>query len=138
MKTFQLVREGTCRAGLDPKEIVNYKNGLKLRQFENRENLFGELAGRTVGNVYGAGMGGQYGLELGFDSLLRGNPGREQRTRGGSHWVYVTVEKPREGMDVHTTRDMHLQDICDKALRARCVEAEACLGVVVMLGGGNV
>ena len=76
LKTFPLFREGTFRAGLDPNEIVNYKNGLKLRQFENRENLFGELSGRTVGNVYGAGMGGQEGLELGFYSLSRVNPGR--------------------------------------------------------------
>ncbi len=133
LKTFPLFRDGRFRAGLDPNEMVNYRNGLKLRQLENRENLFGNLAGRTIGNVYGAGMGGQYGLELGYDSLLKGIPGVEQRTRVGNNWIYVTLQKPIDGYDVVTTLDMKMQDVADKALRDMLTQIDAAMGCVVLM-----
>lgn len=121
VKSFPLFRLG------------RYKSGLFTREYTNRENLYGDLCARTIGNVYGAGQGGQYGLELKYDSILRGKPGVEKGTRAGTSWVYEILQQPEDGMDLVTTIDVVLQDICDKALRDELVRYDAARGCVVLM-----
>ena len=49
IKTFPLFRAG------------KYKSGFFAEEFSNRENLYGSLANRTIGDIYGSGGRGQYG-----------------------------------------------------------------------------
>jgi len=58
-------------------------------------------------------------LELKYDSLLRGIPGVKNRQKIQGKWMDV-VEIPAEaGCDVVTTLDASIQDITEKALRAK-------------------
>ena len=93
------------------------KSGLIEREYVKRIKPFGSLASRTIGNIYGEGdKGGQFGLELAYDSLLRGKPGLAKCELLGSRWVYVPVVEPQDGLDVTTTLDIEMQDIAERAL----------------------
>lgn len=110
------------------------KSGLIEREYVKRIKPFGSLASRTIGNIYGEGdKGGQFGLELAYDSLLRGKPGLAKCELLGSRWVYVPVVEPQDGLDVTTTLDIEMQDIAERALVDKLVEIDAASGCVLLM-----
>lgn len=113
--------------------LGRYKSGLMEEEYANRENLYGTLAARTIGDIYGSGQGGQYGLELYYDSLLAGRPGSERGVRAGRSWVYVPIEEPVDGCDIVTTIDVDMQDICETALREKLIQIGAKNGCLVLM-----
>ena len=113
--------------------LGKFKSGLMLEEYANRENLYGTLAARTVGDIYGSGQGGQYGLELRYDSVLSGLSGMERGIRAGRSWVYIPIEDPVDGADLHTTLDIDMQDICDAALRKKLEQIGAKMGCLVLM-----
>ncbi len=121
VRKFPLIKQG------------RYRSGFMTREFANRENLYGSLCARTVGNVYGAGQGGQYGLELAYDSVLCGKAGVSRGIRVGTGWLYETIEEPVEGSDLVTTIDIELQDICDQTLRSMLVKTDADRGCLILM-----
>ncbi len=79
-----------------------------------RQKPFGTLASRTIGDIYGeieAGgvTKGKNGLELQYDSLLRGEPGVSSVRRVGGGWTNVVEIEPVDGMDIRTTIDINIQ-----------------------------
>lgn len=122
IKKFPLFRSGRNKSGLIEREYVK------------RIKPFGSLASRTIGNIYGEGdKGGQFGLELAYDSLLRGKPGLAKCELLGSRWVYVPVLEPQDGLDVTTTLDIEMQDIAERALVDKLVEIDAASGCVLLM-----
>ncbi|MCB9071286.1 MAG: transpeptidase family protein [Prevotellaceae bacterium] len=110
------------------------KSGLIEREYVKRIKPFGSLASRTIGNIYGEGdKGGQFGLELAYDSLLRGKPGVAKCELLGNRWVYVPVVEPQDGLDVTTTLDIEMQDIAERALVDKLVEIDAASGCVLLM-----
>ena len=100
--------------------LGRYKSGLFAEESFNRENLFGSLANRTLGDVYASDGRGQYGLELRFDSLLAGEKGRARgHLVGNGRWVFVDEKPSKRGCDIHTTIDVEMQDICETVLREK-------------------
>ncbi|MFI3296757.1 MAG: penicillin-binding protein [bacterium] len=97
--------------------LGQYKSGLFAQEYVKRENLYGDLAKRTVGELYGSSGKGQYGLELYYDSILSGKPGVERGSRIGNKWIYLTETEAENGYDLVTTIDIDLQDICESVLR---------------------
>lgn len=122
VKQFPLFRLGRNRSGL-----------IDDVEFANRENLYGSMAARTIGNVYGSSGSGQYGLELYYDSLLSGVPGIERGVRAGRTWVYVPEKEAVNGCDIITTLDVDIQDICEVALRNKLTQIEAENGCLVLM-----
>ncbi|MGM9806101.1 MAG: penicillin-binding protein [Candidatus Aphodosoma sp.] len=122
VKQFPLFRLGRNKSGL-----------IDDVEFANRENLYGSMAARTIGNVYGSSGSGQYGLELYYDSLLSGVPGVERGVRAGRTWVYVPEKEALDGCDIVTTIDVDIQDICEVALRNKLIQIEAENGCLVMM-----
>lgn len=121
VKKFPLFRDGRYESGFIPEEM------------SNRENLYGNLAGRTIGDIYGDGRGGQYGIELYYDSLLAGTPGEERGVRVGRKWVYVPVIAPELGCDIVTTIDVEMQDVCEKILKKKLEQIQAEYGCLVLM-----
>lgn len=109
------------------------KSGLYYEEFANRENLYGTLAARTVGDIYGDGRGGQYGLELYYDSLLSGRPGTEHGLKVGNRWVYVPEVEPEAGCNITTTLDIEIQDICETALRENLTRFNSKNGCLILM-----
>ena len=127
---------------VDLKEIRTYpfwnqrsnRSGLIAEVRNARKKPFGNLATRTVGNVYkDLDKGGASGLELKYDSLLRGIPGVKFRQKIQGKWMDV-VEKPAQaGWDIVTTLDAEIQDITERALREKLIETEAESGTAIIM-----
>ena len=109
-------------------------NGLYEKELLQREKPFGSLASRTIGDVYAdKGKGGKYGLELEFDSLLRGVPGKGIRRRIRGYNVVEKLKDPKDGCDIVTTIDVKTQDIVERVLREQLQTLDAEMGLVVLM-----
>ncbi len=110
-----------------------YKSGLCTEERNNRNKPFGSLAKRTLGEMYGAKDSARSGLELAYDSLLRGVPGKEHHKKVLSKYLSIIDQEPVDGYDLVSTLDVGMQDICESALREKLIELEASMGVVILM-----
>jgi len=137
----------------DLKEIRKYpflnrgrnKSGFYTKEMVQRQKPFGTLASRTVGDIYGeievSGITkGKNGLELQYDSLLRGESGLSSVRRVGGGWTNVTEIEPVDGMDIRTTIDINIQDITEKSLvdMLKSIDAESGTAVVMEVSTGEI
>lgn len=125
--------------------LSRYKNGFYTKEMVQRQKPFGTLASRTIGDIYGeieAGgtTKGKNGLELQYDSLLRGQAGLSSVRRVGGGWTNVIEVEPVDGLDVRTTIDINIQDITEKSLvdELRAIDAESGTAVVMEVATGEV
>lgn len=125
--------------------LSRYKSGFYTKEMVQRQKPFGTLASRTIGDIYGeieaAGVTkGKNGLELQYDSLLRGEPGMSSVQRVGGGWTNVVEVEPVDGMDIRTTIDINIQDITEKSLvdMLKKIDAESGTAVVMEVSTGEV
>lgn len=129
---FPYFRRGRNRSGFYTKEIVI------------RQKLFGSLASRTIGDIwtefYGGYSKGRHGLELQYDSLLRGDTGLRTLVKVGMGWTNVIVEEPVSGYDIYTTIDVQMQDFTENALldKLKATDAESGTAVVMNVQTGEI
>ncbi|NLJ01499.1 MAG: penicillin-binding protein 2, partial [Bacteroidales bacterium] len=110
------------------------RSGLIAEERNARKKPFGNLANRTVGSVYkDLDKGGASGLELKYDSLLRGVPGVKFRQKIQGKWMDVVETPAKEGWDIVTTIDAEIQDITERALREKLIETEAESGTAIIM-----
>lgn len=110
-----------------------YQSGLSIEERNNRNKPFGSLAKRTLGEMYGAKDSARSGLELAYDSLLRGVPGKKHHKKVLSKYLDIIDQEPVDGYDLVSTIDVSMQDICESALRQKMQELSASMGVVVLM-----
>ncbi|MCH5176436.1 MAG: transpeptidase family protein [Prevotellaceae bacterium] len=123
------------------------RSGLIPEERNNRKKPFGLLANKVLGSLYGSnaqkaeGKDGEtndsitaiYGLELAYDSVLRGRDGVSLLRRVRSHNVEIVEREPMNGDDLVSTIDVTLQDVCESALRKKLIDTDAEFGVVILL-----
>lgn len=109
------------------------RSGMVVELRNNRKKPFGSLAKRTLGEMFGAKDSARSGLELAYDSLLRGEPGKKHKKKVLSKFVSVIDKEPVDGYDLVSTIDVNIQDICESALREKLHELDAKMGVVVLM-----
>ncbi len=110
------------------------RSGLLTEEKTMRMKPFGRLAGRTVGSIYkDIDAGGASGLELKYDSILKGVPGLKTRQRVQGRWIDVVLEEPIDGWDIKTSLDVDIQDMSEKALYNKLVETRAESGVAIVM-----
>ena len=133
IRTFPLFKLGRNRSGLIATEYIR------------REKPFGSLASRTIGDTYGeieqGGLSrGRNGLELQYDSLLRGEAGLSSVRRLGGGWTNVVEIEATPGMDIRTTIDIDIQDITEKSLvdMLKSIDAESGTAVVMEVKTGEI
>lgn len=108
--------------------------GLHVTVYNRRQKPFGSLASRTLGSVYSdQNMGAKNGLELSFDSVLRGRNGVTHRQKVMNKFLNIVDVPPEDGSDVITTIDVDMQDICEKALVDELKQINASMGVAVLM-----
>ena len=114
--------------------LSKYKSGLTADDFYRRKRPFGSLAGGMLGTIYPeAEKGGRTGLELAYDSILRGENGVYHRQKVKNKYLNV-VDKPAvNGADLITTIDVSIQDIAEKALVDKLQEIGGYQGVVIIM-----
>ena len=114
--------------------LNKYKGGFHEQIYNQREKPFGSLASRTLGGIYAdTAKGAINGIELAFDSVLRGRDGIIHRQKVTNQWLDITDIAPIDGCDVITTIDVDMQDICEKALVDKLIEINANEGVTVLM-----
>lgn len=111
-----------------------YKGGFKGLAFNQRKKPFGSLGSRTLGDVYAdTAKGAKNGIELAFDTLLKGRDGVTHRQKVMNKYLNIVDKAPVDGCDLITTLDVGMQDICEKALVDKLKELNASVGVVVLM-----
>jgi cell division protein FtsI (penicillin-binding protein 3) len=95
------------------------KGGFHAEKFEARRRPFGSLAERTIGDIRSFEGGkdtARFGIELSYDSILRGKYGIERKEKVLNKKVSFTVKPPVDGADIVTTIDVGMQDLQSKLL----------------------
>jgi len=127
---------------LDLKEIYKfplfskgqYKSGLYVRKYLQRKKPFGSLASRTIGDIYGDfAKGGKNGLELKYDTLLKGISGKCVHRKIAGKYMDVNEVNPIDGIDLVTTIDVTMQDIAETALRRELNRIHGSSGTVMLM-----
>lgn len=114
--------------------LNRYKGGFKELAYNQRKKPFGSLAARTLGDVYAdTAKGARNGIELAFDTILKGRNGRTHRQKVMNKYLNIVDVPPIDGCDLITTIDVGMQDICEKALVDKLKELNANVGVVVLM-----
>lgn len=110
-----------------------YSGGFHYEEFNARNHPFKTLASRTIGDVYAAKDSARYGLELSFDSLLRGTNGLSRRRKVMDKFLNIIDMQPTAGADIVTTIDVNMQDIAEKAVEEKLVELGANMGLAILM-----
>jgi cell division protein FtsI (penicillin-binding protein 3) len=110
------------------------KSGLSEEVYARRVRPFGDLGSRTIGDIYGDGSrGGKNGIELAFNSMLKGKPGVFSRQRIAGRWENVVAVPPENGVDIYTTLDVAIQDITESSLLKELTALQANEGCAVVM-----
>ena len=109
------------------------KGGFHWETFNARKRPFGSLAGRTIGDVYIAKDSAKNGLELSYDSILRGTNGLMHRRKVLSKYLDIPVLNPIDGADIVTTIDVSMQDLAERALVDELKLVNGEMGVAILM-----
>lgn len=109
------------------------KGGFHYEKFNARQRPFGSLAKRTIGDLYGAKDTAQFGLELSYDSILRGKMGKISRQKVRSEFLDITIQDPVNGADIVTTIDVNIQDLAERSLVDELKLINGNVGVAVVM-----
>ena len=127
------------KRGLQPKHsqpIIDLNApGLQVRREYRRYYPAGETAGHLVGFA-DIDENGQEGLELAFDSWLKGRDGRKQviQDRLGRHVRDIAGLEPLQpGRDLHLGLDLRIQYLAYRELKEAVERHQASSGAIVML-----
>ncbi len=112
-----------------------YKGGFHVQSFNARQRPFGSLAQRTVGDMFGAKDTARCGLELSFDSILRGRMGLISRQKVMNKYLSIVMREPVDGADIVTTIDVNMQDLAERALirELKKEEVNGDVGVAIVM-----
>ena len=113
--------------------MPSYKGGFHIDKFDSRRRPFGSLAQRTVGDMYARQDGPRCGLELSYDSILRGTNGVKHRRKVRNKYLDIIDTPPIDGADIVTTIDVGMQDLAERALLDELEEINADVGVAIVM-----
>lgn len=109
--------------------LPRHKGGFWGQEYPARRHPFGSLAERTIGSRDTA----RYGVELAYDSLLKGVYGIAHTQKVRNKRVSVVTRPPVDGADIVTTLDVGMQDLCEKALLDELKLRNALMGVAILM-----
>lgn len=112
------------------------KSGLHTEEFNSRQHPFGSLAQRTVGEMFaeqGSGREPRCGLELKYDSILRGKDGIKHQRKVRNKMLSIPDVAPVNGADIVTTIDVNIQDLAERAVVDELKEIGGNVGVAIVM-----
>ncbi len=116
--------------------LSKLRSGFHWEELNSRERPYGTLAGRTVGDMYAAMNNGRTprcGLELSYDSLLRGTNGIKHRRKVLNKFLDIMDTPPIAGADIVTTIDVEMQDLAERAVIDELKEINGNVGVAIVM-----
>ena len=121
VKNFPILKRGAIQGGFTEKKKTT------------RVRPYGTLASRTIGDVYGEANNGKNGLELQYDSLLKGEPGLYIKRKKAGRNADIIIQEAINGYDIISTIDIDLQETAERELRYQLERTEAQRGTVVLM-----
>lgn len=122
--------------------MPKYKSGFCWEEFNSRRRPFTTLASRTIGGLMLAKDSAYYGLELAYDSVLRGTPGITGRRKILNKYMNIPVTLPIDGGDIVTTIDVNMQDLAERSLldmlKSPTVNGEMGVAIIMEVQTGDV
>ena len=112
------------------------RGGFHVEKFEARRRPFGSLAERTIGDIRSFEGGrdtARFGLELYYDSLLRGKTGIQRTQKVLNKKVPFIITPPEDGVDIVTTINVAMQDLAEQALIEELKKWNASMGVTILM-----
>ena len=110
------------------------RGGLIAEERPNRENPFGYLAARTIGENRAENP---VGIERAYNPILSGVEGKHLKRRiANKVWVPQEAEGnelPKPGKDILTTINIDMQDVAEKSLERTLIKEDASWGCVIMM-----
>ena len=113
--------------------LPKYRGGFHWEEYNSRRRPFGSLAQRTIGDMFGAKDSAKYGLELSYDSILRGTNGLMHRRKILNKYMDIPVLNPIDGADIVTTIDVGMQDLAEHAVIDELKEINGEMGVAILM-----
>ncbi len=113
--------------------MSKYKSGFHEEEYNARRRPFGSLAVRTIGSMFGAKDSARQGLELAYDSVLRGTSGLTNRRKILNKYMNIPVTLPIDGCDIVTTIDVNMQDLAERAVIDELKLIGGDLGVAILM-----
>ena len=113
-----------------------YRSGFHADEMLLRLKPYGGLASRTIGELYNDTSGQpKCGLELSFDSILRGKSGSKHFIVVRNRLVPIVDTPAENGHDLLSTIDINIQDFADRALRSKLKEKDVNgeIGVAIVM-----
>ncbi len=110
-----------------------FTGGFYADEYHARRRPYGSIAARTIGDMYGAKDSARFGIELAFDSLLRGKSGLQKRRKVNNKFVSIEDVPAVDGMDIVTTIDVNIQDLAEQALLDELNEINGEFGVAILM-----
>jgi len=110
-----------------------YKGGFHVEEFNARQRPYGSLAVRTVGDMFGGKDTARCGLELTYDSVLRGKDGIIHRRKVLNKFLDIMDTPPIDGADIVTTIDVGMQDLAERSLVDELKEINGDVGVAIVM-----
>ena len=114
-------------------KLNSNKSGFHWEEFNARQRSYGSLAGRTIGAMYGAKDTARFGLELSYDSILRGTNGIVHRRKMRNKFLDITDTPPIDGADIVTTLDVSMQDLAERSVIKELKEINGNVGVAIVM-----
>ena len=111
----------------------SFKGGFYVEEQMKRKRPYGSLASRTLGDLYRDSDAAKNGLELSFDSILRGKPGTSHSSKVLNKRIRFVDMPPENGNDLLTTLDINIQDMADRALRNKLKEVGGEIGIAAVM-----
>ena len=122
--------------------MPKYKSGFHTEEFNARRRPFGSLAQRVIGGLMLASDSAYCGLELSYDSILRGTPGITGRRKILNKYMNIPVTLPIDGCDIVTTIDVNMQDLAERSLldmlKSPQVNGEMGVAILMEVATGDV
>ena len=109
------------------------KSGMYGEEIPQRQKPYGNMARRTLGDLMSSSDSAMNGLELAYDSILRGINGKKHREKVRRMWTDRTDVEPINGLDIISTIDVGMQDAAERILVKKLHEVNGEVGVVVLM-----
>jgi cell division protein FtsI (penicillin-binding protein 3) len=109
------------------------KSGFYGEEIPQRQKPYGNMATRTLGSLLSSCDSAMNGLELAYDSILRGVNGKMHREKVRKQWTDRTDVEPINGLDIISTIDVGMQDAAEKMIVRKLQEVNGEVGVVVLM-----
>lgn len=110
--------------------LFKYTSSLNPIKVDMRTRPYGNLANCTVGKFQDTP---RYGLELSFDSVLRGHDGEYHYQKVMNRGLPIIDRPVEDGCDVQTTLDVNMQQIVEQTLGEKLAEINAVSGVCILM-----